>query len=236
MVDLKTIVIAILGGLLPALLWLWFWLKEDKKNPEPKGLLLLTFILGMFAVILVLPIEKFFDSYLTNKTSIIFAWATVEELAKYGAAAIIALRSAYADEPVDFPIYLITAALGFSALENGLFLLNPVVLADTTVGLLTGNLRFLGATLLHATSSAIIGIAIGLAFYKGWFVKKIYLLWGLLGAIVLHSAFNFFIMKGAENFFRVFGFLWAITIIILLLFEKLKRMELKPLPSRKYAD
>lgn len=224
MPDPKTIIIALIGGLLPALLWLWFWLREDKENPEPKGLLLLTFILGMLAVILVLPVERFFDNLLTDKTSIIVVWATIEELAKYGAAAIIALRTAYADEPVDFPIYLITAALGFSALENGFFLLNPVVLADATVGLLTGNLRFLGATLLHATSSAIIGIALGLAFYKSRLVKKIYLLWGILGAIVLHSAFNFFIMKGAENFFKVFSFLWAITIIILLLFEKLKRM------------
>lgn len=226
MVDPKTIIIAIVGGLLPALLWLWFWLKEDKERPEPRGLLLITFLIGMIAVLFVLPVERFFDTYLNNEKTIVIVWAVVEELFKYGAAAIVALRSIYADEPVDFPIYLMTAALGFAALENGLFLLNPAVLSDTTVGLLTGNLRFLGATLLHAIASAVVGIAIGLSFFKGWFVKKIYLFFGLLGAIALHSAFNFLIMKGAENFFIVFSFLWVVAIIIILLFEKLRQMSL----------
>ena len=144
---------------------------------------------------------------------------------KYAAVAIVALNSPYADEPIDFPIYMITAALGFAALENVLFLLNPAALADTVISLLTGNLRFLGATLLHAMSSATIGIAIGLSFYRGWFLKKIYLIWGIVGAIALHSIFNFFIIRGGgENFFRVFGLLWVVTVIVLLFFEKLKRM------------
>jgi RsiW-degrading membrane proteinase PrsW (M82 family) len=90
--------------------------------------------------------------------------------------------------------------------------------------MLTGNLRFLGSTLLHAIASGIIGSALGLAFY----LKKLripYLLIGLISAICLHSVFNFFIMKGSgENFLRVFGFLWVIAIINILIFEKLKRM------------
>jgi RsiW-degrading membrane proteinase PrsW (M82 family) len=45
----------LLGGLLPALLWLWFFLKEDSKRPEPKWLILAAFLAGMLAVILALP-------------------------------------------------------------------------------------------------------------------------------------------------------------------------------------
>jgi len=55
--------------------------------------------------------------------------------------------------------------------------------------------------------------------------RVIYLFVGITCAIVLHSVFNFFIMKGSgENFLSVFGFLWVVTIINILIFEKLKRM------------
>ena len=32
LLDPKTLLYALLGGILPAVLWLWFWLKEDSKN------------------------------------------------------------------------------------------------------------------------------------------------------------------------------------------------------------
>jgi len=97
--------------------------------------------------------------------------------------------------------------------------------AKTTVSLLTGNLRFLGATLLHATSSAFVGVALGLAFFKKAAVKGLYLLGGLIFAIALHTAFNFYIIRdGGENFLRIFAFLWVVTIIIILILEKLRRM------------
>ena len=52
-----------------------------------------------------------------------------------------------------------------------------------------------------------------------------YILVGVICAIVLHSIFNFFIMKGSgDNFIPVFGFLWVTAIINILIFEKLKRM------------
>ena len=62
MLSFQTILFALLGGVLPALLWLWFWLKEDKKRPEPRGLILLAFIAGMLTVPVVLPFEKLADS------------------------------------------------------------------------------------------------------------------------------------------------------------------------------
>lgn len=221
----KAILLALLGGLIPALLWLWFWLKEDKERPEPPGLILVTFLLGMAAVIVVLPLEQLAKNFITNSTALTIVWAGIEELLKFFAVAFIALRSRYIDEPIDFAIYMMTAALGFAALENALFLIHPLILNDTTVSLLTGNLRFLGATLLHAVSSAFIGIFMGIAYHMEWLPRKIHLILGILTAIVLHSLFNFFIIGGnGENFFAVFGFLWVISIITMLLFEKLRRM------------
>jgi len=224
--DPKTLGLSFVGGILPALIWLWFWLKEDKENPEPKGLLFLTFILGMIAVIIILPLEKIASGLITNKINLTIILAVLEESIKYLAALVIALRSKYADEPVDFAIYMITAALGFAALENFLFLIQPISLNDNIVSILTGNLRFLGAILLHTTASAIVGISLGLAYLKTRSVKRFYLVIGLITAIALHTIFNFYIMKGeGKNFMQVFGFLWVTTIIILLIFEKLRRMS-----------
>ncbi len=224
--DHKIIGIALIVGLLPALLWLWFWLREDKEDPEPRWLLFFTFILGMTTVIFVLPFEQLARSKINNPETLTIMWAAAEELIKYAVVAVLALRTSYVNKPLAFPIYFITAALGFAALENSLFLINPLTLGETTVGLLTTNLRFLGATLLHSVCSAMIGISMGLAFYGTWLQKKIALFVGLLTAIVLHSLFNFFIIRNdGQNFFSVFGFLWIVTIITMLLFEKLRRMS-----------
>ncbi len=225
--DPKILGLAFLGGIIPSLLWLWFWLKEDRKNPEPKGLLTIIFILGMVAVIFVLPIQKFIQANVASHSWQIILWATAEELLKYLAVIAVLYKTNYIDEPLDWPIYLITAALGFAALENALFLIKPLSLGQITVSLLTGELRFLGATLLHTISSAIIGISLGLSLFMKTYVKKWYLLTGLVLAIALHSAFNFSIIRNnGSDFLKVFGFLWVVTIIIMLLFERLRRMSI----------
>jgi RsiW-degrading membrane proteinase PrsW (M82 family) len=226
--DPKILALAILLGVGPALLWLWFWLREDKEKPEPKGLIAIMFIVGMVSVFIVLPIQKFVQTNVTSYEWQIIGWASIEELIKYIGVLILLYKTNHINDPIDWPIYLITAALGFAALENTMFLIKPLSLDQTTVGLLTGQLRFLGSTLLHAVSSGIIGISLGLSFFMGKFIKKIYLLMGLILAIALHSAFNFFIMEDkGNNFLRVLGFLWVVTIIIMLLFEKLRRMSIK---------
>jgi RsiW-degrading membrane proteinase PrsW (M82 family) len=43
--DPRVVGLAFIGGIIPSFLWLWFWLKEDKKNPEPKGVLTIVFII-----------------------------------------------------------------------------------------------------------------------------------------------------------------------------------------------
>jgi protease PrsW len=221
----KTWALAILMGIIPSLLWLWFWLKEDKKNPEPKELLAMTFIMGMVAVIVVLPIQKLIRTYINSNELELVLWASAEEIIKYLAVLIIVLKTAQIEEPVDWPIYLITAALGFAALENTLFLIKPFSLDQTTVGLLTGHLRFLGSTLLHTVASGTVGIALGLSFHMKENRKKLYLLGGLILAAALHSTFNFFIMRSnGGDFLKVFAFLWVVVVIVMLVFEKLRRM------------
>jgi RsiW-degrading membrane proteinase PrsW (M82 family) len=77
---------------------------------------------------IVLPLEKFALQYLSGP-QLLFSWACIEELTKFAAAFFIALRARVFDEPLDAVIYMVTVALGFSAAENTLFLMNPLIRA-----------------------------------------------------------------------------------------------------------
>ncbi len=223
--ESKHFFLAILSGAIPAIFWLWFWLKnEDDKNPEPIGLIILTFIVGGLLVFIAIAMERYSLHFITDNTFQIIAWATIEELLKLGGVMLILYGSHIVNEPIDYPMYFIACALGFAAFENILYLVEPLKTNGTVVGLLTGNLRFLGSTLLHAIASGMIGSALGLAYYLKRFRQR-YIIIGILSAVMLHSAFNFFIMKGSgENFLGIFGFLWVVAIINILIFEKLRRM------------
>lgn len=222
----KTFLIATITGILPALIWLWFFRREDQEHPEPVGLIILCFIAGMLTTFFVLPVEKLINNLVFNEKLQIIYWASIEELFKFFIVIFVLRIKSFIKHPIDWPIYLITAALGFAAMENIMFLTRPDIVNNATVGILTGQLRFLGSTLLHAVATGIIGIAIGLSFLKNKFTRTIYLFWGIILSITLHSAFNFFIIRNdGSDFLKVFAFLWVATIINLLLFEKLRRLS-----------
>lgn len=221
--------IAFLCGLIPAIFWLWFWLREDRKNPEPILLIVITFIAGMAVVPAALPLQKLALNIYDGQ-NVVFVWVIIEEVLKYSAALLVIFWNRAVDEPIDFIIYLITIALGFSALENTLFLLSPLSVHEYNMVAVTGSFRFLGASLLHVLASATIGVCLAFAYYKPVAVKILYGTGGLFIAIVLHALFNFFIMNsaGAENgngVLYVLLFVWMGTIMLFLLFEKIKLLE-----------
>lgn len=224
--DSQTLITAVLMGFVPAVFWLWFWQKEDKAKPEPRGLTILLFLGGIAVVALVIPLQKFVYEQITDSNTLLALWAGIEELAKFFVFFVIAAGSRFTDEPVDYAVDMVTVALGFAALENTLFLIDPIQMNGVMDSLLTGNLRFIGATVLHICASALLGLAMGLAFFNGAFSKFIHLIFGLIIAITLHALFNFFIMSQEEqSIFVVFGFLWVVAVIVMLLFEKVKNIK-----------
>ncbi len=221
--NIGTIALAFAGGLIPALLWLWFWLREDRCQPEPRRLILYAFLGGMIAVPLVLPFQKA-AAGMASGTALIFLWAAIEEVMKLIIAYVVVLRRRELDEPVDALIYLISIAVGFAALENALFLLEPLSRSDTFGSVIAGNLRFIGATLLHILSSATIGLGIAAAFYRSPLRKLITFTGAVILAILLHTFFNLFIIvSNGGKLFTVFIFVWIGVVILLLLFEKVKK-------------
>jgi len=229
----STVFIALLGGILPAVFWLWFWVKEDRLHPEPRGLIILAFVAGMIATVCAYPIEKFIASNTAGgDMQLLFLWAVTEETLKYIAIYVVALRTKYFDEPIDAILYLVTIALGFAALENALFLINPLGDGDALATILLGNFRFIGATLLHVAASAVIGVTLAFTFYAAPVRRHLAGFAGLILAIVLHTVFNFsIIMSEGAYLYEIFIGLWVVILGILLICEKIKRI-----PPRSHVE
>jgi RsiW-degrading membrane proteinase PrsW (M82 family) len=94
----------------------------------------------------------------------------------------------------------------------------------------TGDLRFIGATLLHTLSSATIGIALALPIIKSLATKFWALAGGVILAIALHTLFNFFILgAGSAATFWIFLIIWLGIIAVLLGVERVKK------PAPRYS-
>lgn len=223
--DVTPFIYALLAGLLPSLIWLFFWIREDA-NAEPKPLLTACFVGGMLAVIAAVFAERYIAEIIADPGYRYTLWAAFEEVAKFVAVALIALHSGYNDEPIDAMIYCIVVALGFAALENALFIMGPLSGGEVARGIITGNMRFIGATLVHVVSTATIGFALGWAFYRGAAAKLLALVVGLLGAIAVHAAFNLSIVTGGSaETLRAFSWIWGAVVILIVLFEEVKAVR-----------
>ncbi|MES2216230.1 MAG: PrsW family glutamic-type intramembrane protease [Patescibacteria group bacterium] len=217
---------ALLAGLLPSFIWLYFWSREDLLHPEPRALLAAAFLGGSLAVVAAIFAEKYVGTLVTDISSRYIFWATIEEVAKFASVALVALWSKSNDEPIDAMIYCITAALGFAALENLLFVMGPLSSGNVSVGVLTGNMRFMGATLVHIVSSALIGFSLGFTFYKPRIVKYTAAIVGILLASGLHAAFNLSIISSAaSDALKTFAWIWGATVILIILFEEVKAVK-----------
>jgi protease PrsW len=233
---LQSFIYALIGGLFPALIWLWFWMHESHEHKEPRHLLWLTFVCGMCAVFIVYPLQKL-AVYITGESpdtwTIVFIWAALEELLKYIAAYIFGLRDKVEafDEPIDAFVYLMTASLGFAAMENTLFLLAPLLDGNTISSILVGNMRFMGANLLHVASSGLLSLFIAFAYFKPVWVQRVYALIGLSVAFTFHATFNYVLtlidngIIGKEKIFLAFSFVWITLIILILALEKVKKIK-----------
>jgi RsiW-degrading membrane proteinase PrsW (M82 family) len=217
---------AVGGGVLPALLWLWFWLKEDSDHPEPRRLVLTAFIAGAISILPVLYVETQIYNFVNGETIRYVIWSAIEEIFKFIFLYIFVLRSKFVDEPIDFGLYLVTGALGFAAVENALFMWPSLLDGSHALTVLAGNLRFIGATLLHVAASGIIGICMGLAFYKPKSKRILYTALGLILAIALHATFNLSIIMGeGNNSLSATTGVWFMIILLLLAFEKIRRVH-----------
>ncbi len=224
--TLTTLGYAFIGGLLPACIWLYFLLKEDARHPEPRALIVLTFIAGMAAVPLSLPLEQYVQARLGGNFPLLTAWALIEEVLKYAMVAVLILWRRAVDEAPDYVIYMVTVALGFASAENMLFLVSPLSDGHYAASFFTGHVRFLGSTILHVVASSAIGFALAFSakYRPGGRLGAAAL--GLILAVALHTAFNMLIINpGASSALAAFSFVWTVAIVFFAAFEVLKYFQ-----------
>ena len=218
-------VYAVVGGFLPPLLWLWFFLREDKKNPEPQRVIIGSFIFGCISAIFAVPFQAFFGTVFPAAGILlaIIVFATIEEISKYLSVRFSALDDVANDEAIDPIIYMLTAALGFAAMENTLYFIDYLNNFDLVNAALEQNKRFFGSTLLHVLSSIFVGVSLTLSYgrFKKW--RALFLPIGLVSAIALHSVFNVFV-TGYDSRPVIMGFVlvWVVLIITLVGLEFVK--------------
>lgn len=233
-ISIQTLMWATLGGIVPTFLWLWFWLSEET-HQNPPGLLFLAYLAGMGSLFIIMPMKLFVESFPFHPVEVLVIYVILEELIKFGLIAVVTFSSRFLTDPIDYTIYLITGALGFSGLENTLYLLNPIITNDVGQSLITGNMRFLGATVLHTVTAGIVGITLGIAFYRKSFVKTIHLILGLTLAIGLHSMFNYFILSETTRLtnLAIVG-IWFVAVIVFVVFRRLKALQYYLRPTNSY--
>lgn len=233
---------------LPPVLWLLFYLREDR-HPEPKLLLILTFVGGMASALLAMAAELFIlgrDGLAVGilgiaSTPFLFflVIGLMEEYAKYLPVKFLVVKRPDFDEPVDAMIYMMTAALGFAALENALFIfpfffttvedvfsVMPLSQENVLLGLDVAANRFLGANLLHALSSGLVGFFLA----RAWFHPRRHHFVGLgiIVASLLHAAFNYLILVREalpQGTFYLILLLSLMAVMVFINFERLKKAK-----------
>ncbi len=233
MSPLEVNIILITLGLIPSLVWLYFFSKKDC-HPEPKNLLAQTFLIGIIisplAILLQFSFAQFASTLTgisqasTQNTSYFFLWAAVvEEVIKFYAVRVLIMRNPEFDEPIDAMIYMITAGLGFAAMENILVMFR-VFPDGTQATLATWALRFTGATLLHALSSGILGYFLAMSWFFRDHRRKLIVI-GLIMATIFHFTFNTF-LSAFDN--RLTGLVYSTALLLVMaflvsiLFDKIK--------------
>lgn len=212
-----------LTGVLPSLVWLFFFLKEDL-HPEPKKMILFVFGAGILISLPVAALQFGWQKISTwawpsTVWPLVLGLALSEEIFKFLVVWWLIRNQPVFDEPIDAMIYMVTAALGFAAVENVLIALTSFGWGQTGSVI---SLRFVGATLLHALTSGLVGYYWAKSIMRR---SSRLLIFGLALATLLHAAFNYLVLtfQGSYLLYATL-FLLVASFFVFSDFEKLKKV------------
>jgi protease PrsW len=218
------IVIIILAAIAPCAFWLWIIYKGDKYKPEPRWLIIRTFLFGMVVAIPVALIEAFLypgsiEGTLPIPTAAYVAFVVaglVEESGKFAVVRAGVYKSPHFEEPSDGLIYASAAALGFASLENIIY----VVSFGWEVLLLRG----LFSNLAHVVFSVLWGYPLVLT-KLGIIKNKNVAYCGLVGAIIAHGIFDFLLFTDTGYTWLVIPFFLAMATAFILMYRHANRIS-----------
>jgi protease PrsW len=214
-------VIAVIAGslmaVLPVPLYVFGVYLLDRKEPEPKILLFLTFVWGAtIAILISLVINTAVMNFLGLTASSIISAPITEEISK-GAAIFLLffLRRKNLDSILDGIVYGAMVGLGFAMTENIFYYVRSLSASGITGGLSIFWTRGVMTPYAHPlfTMMTGIGFAISANTDNDWLRKKAPV-FGIITAIVLHAVWNGSNLLGAGGF-AVIYYLLFIPILIL---------------------
>lgn len=167
---------------------------KDVYNREPKLNLIVSFILGCFAILPAMFFEQEF-AYTSDGTVAgvaVFSYAIVafsEEFSKFLGLRLYSYNQKSFDEPLDGIVYGVMVSMGFATLENVMYVLKY---AEIGLGYEVGLKRMFLSVPAHASFGVVMGYFVGKAKFdsKNSFMLMIA---GLLAAIFFHGTYDFFL-------------------------------------------
>lgn len=187
-----SLILAILPGIIISI----FIYYKDIYEKEPHRYLLACFGFGMLSTIPAVYLEQFGQSLgimegVNPFVTFLFAFVVVagsEELVKFLFLRHYIYPKKEFNEPMDGIVYAVMIGMGFATLENILYV--------TNFGLEVALVRMFTAVPAHAAFAVIMGYYVGLAKFKySKAAENRLLATGLLGAVVLHGAYDFFLFQ-----------------------------------------
>ena len=179
----------------PPLFLAYLIYKLDKYEKEPIGVCLRVFFYGCLTVIPVIIIEPIVIAFINSLFFQIFLGvALVEEYFKFLVVKNYAYKRESFNEPFDGIVYAVVASLGFALVEN----IGYVFGSAEEEQLFTAIARMFTAIPLHALAGVLMGYFLGKAKFDK-INEKILIVKGLLSAIILHTAYDYFLLQDNSN-------------------------------------
>jgi RsiW-degrading membrane proteinase PrsW (M82 family) len=198
-------------ALAPGIFWLLYFYSRDRLEPEPRHLVVKTFLWGI-AVALPVAIAEGLMAWIGAFLLIVFVGPVLEEYGKYFVVTRTVYRREEFNEPMDGIVYAVAAALGFASIENVGYLFSVEMLAPEMLGL-TFWARALLSVPGHALFSSMWGYALGWGLLiEDEHERQAFIRRGLWTAIAFHGAFNLLALLGAELGLVASGFLLILIV------------------------
>ena len=269
-------ILALLASFIPALLWLWFFYSRDRYEHEPKRLIGKLFLWGLLSGPWAAGLNELLSGLMGPAVNaagrsgaistaigllaaMVLLLALNEETMKY----LVTNNSTRSDpnfnERVDGMVYMTTAALGFAAGENFIYIINSfvgtlkqaagdgavpagaVTQAFITAFAVVAPLRALLSTTGHVAWSGIVGYFLAQRVLGGRSARAV--TGGVLLAGLMHTSFNFpqFLQSGLDPkggflspFFLVAVLVWAVSVALYIVLFR-RSLAASPFRSKQIA-
>lgn len=206
--------------------------KRDKFNKEPLKELLKAFAAGMFSAVVVILIHEILDlSGVDIETNVFLrafvSAAVIEECSKFFFFYKLFWNNPNFDERFDGIVYAVYVSLGFAFVENVLYIYQDVGQAVSIA-----RARAFFAVPAHTLFAIAMGYGAGIARFSRK-RASLYLVSGLIWAILLHGIYDFLLMYSNElasvneTFSAFIVMLFYIFVIIMWVvgFRRMKRLN-----------